>query len=294
LGIDTAEARTWESALTPFLDELPVHQAGSGEQNRLKILLALSRNAEDSHVLLIEEPENHLSFTSLNNLIAKISQKCASKQVIISTHSSYVLNKLGLDHLMLLSNHQVSRLNDLSSDTRDYFKKLPGYDTLRMVLARKVILVEGPSDELIVQRAYWDVHRRRPIEDGVDVLNVRGLAFKRFLDVAVLLQRRTVVVTDNDKFPEEVLKKYHPYSQYPYISICFSDDPDSWTLEPQLIDANTPEVISEILGRPANTTRQELITYMTRAQNKADCALSIHDSLTAIKMPEYILRAVND
>ena len=40
----------------------------------------------------------------------------------------------------------------------NYFKKLPGYDTLRLVLAKRVILVEGPSDELVVQRAYRDAH----------------------------------------------------------------------------------------------------------------------------------------
>lgn len=53
----------------------------------------------------------------------------------------------------------------LTPDTYSYFKKLPGYDTLRLILAHRVILVEGPSDDLIVQHAYKNVmeifHQRR-------------------------------------------------------------------------------------------------------------------------------------
>jgi hypothetical protein len=68
------------------------------------------------------------------------------------------------------------------------FKRLSGYDTLRMVLSKEVILVEGPSDDLVVQRAFRDARRVPPLEVGVDIISVRGLAFKRFLDIAVGLR----------------------------------------------------------------------------------------------------------
>ena len=61
-------------------------------------------------------------------------------------------------------------MKDLSQDTRDYFMKLPGYDTLRLIMSKRTILVEGPSDELIVQKAYKAQHGRLPLEDGVDVI----------------------------------------------------------------------------------------------------------------------------
>ena len=61
------------------------------------------------------------------------------------------------------------------------------------MLAKRVILVEGPSDEVVIQRAYRDAHGGRlPIEDGVDVISVRGLQAKRFLD----LVRTSVGVVD--------------------------------------------------------------------------------------------------
>ena len=46
-------------------------------------MLALERQAKDANIILIEEPENHLSFTSMNMLINKIREKCAGRQIII-------------------------------------------------------------------------------------------------------------------------------------------------------------------------------------------------------------------
>src|SRR5690606_14824630 len=144
----------------------------------------------EAQVILIEEPENHLSHSNMQKLINQISEKCEGKQLIITTHSTYVLNKLGLDKVVLMNNGKHITLRDLNEDTYNYFKKLPGYDTLRLLLADKAILVEGPSDELIVQKAYLQKHNRLPIEDGIDIITVRGLSFKRFLEIADLLKKQ--------------------------------------------------------------------------------------------------------
>jgi hypothetical protein len=36
-------------------------------------MLALTKKADDSHIILVEEPENHLSFSSLNMIMDRIS-----------------------------------------------------------------------------------------------------------------------------------------------------------------------------------------------------------------------------
>lgn len=291
MEINASQANQWESSLAPHLDSLPLHLAGSGEQNKLKILLALARKVEDAHLILVEEPENHLSFTSLNQLIEKISSKCEGRQVVISTHSSYVINKLGLDKLMLLSGDAVTRTTDLPVDTQDYFKKLSGYDTLRLVLAKAVILVEGPSDELIVQRAYLDKHGKRPIDDGIDVINVRGLSAKRFLDLAVPLKRRTAVVTDNDgDFVKNITDKYAGYGDYDFISIYASNDNALKTLEPQLVASAGLGTVNTVLGK-AFAADDEASKHMIA--NKTDSAVAFHDTTETVIWPQYVQDAVN-
>lgn len=101
---------------------------------------------------MLEEPENHLSHTRLNQLIKCISEQYAEKQILISTHSSFVANKLGLRKVMLLENLKIIKFSELSGDTYNFFKKVAGYDTLRMILCKKAILCEGDSDELVIQK----------------------------------------------------------------------------------------------------------------------------------------------
>jgi predicted ATP-dependent endonuclease of OLD family len=110
--------------------------------------------SEKCDIFLMEEPENHLSHTNLNRLINKIIEKSNGRQIIITTHSSFVLNKLGIDNTLMFNGKNSFRLNDLPKTTEAYFRKLPGYDTLRMILANKTLLVEGPSEQTAADRGW--------------------------------------------------------------------------------------------------------------------------------------------
>jgi putative ATP-dependent endonuclease of the OLD family len=289
LSIDISQRTTWERTLVPHVDDLPFQFVGNGEQSSLKVMLALSRKVEDSHIILVEEPENHLSFSSLNTLLERITRRCVGKQVLVTTHSSYVLNKLGIGNLILLGPAHGVPITELPSDTVDYFRKLPGYDTLRLVLAKCAILVEGPSDELVIQRAYRDTHSGRlPIEDGIDVISVRGLQAKRFLDIAVPLGKPVVVVNDNDGDIATIIAKYSDYDLHDFVRICIGEG-DERTLEPQMLAANGLAVMNKVLGKDY-TSKDDLLTHMKN--NKTACALAVFDSLVPIAMPQYIRDAV--
>ena len=89
---------------------------------------------------------------------------------------------MGLENLLLLDNHNIVRIAKL--DSAEFFKRIAGYDTLRLILCKKAILVEGDSDELVVQKAYMrNNNGRLPIQDGIDVISV-GTSFLRFLELA--------------------------------------------------------------------------------------------------------------
>jgi putative ATP-dependent endonuclease of OLD family len=254
-------------------------------------MLALERKVDDTNIILIEEPENHQSFSSMNILLKKIKDKCDGKQIIITTHNSFVLNKLGLDKLILISKGQQSRLENLPPDTQNYFKKLSGYDTLRLILAKKSILVEGPSDELIVQKAYQKKHNKLPIEGGVDVISVRGLSFKRFLDIAKELAIDVSVVTDNDgDYATKITQKYKDYSSLPNIHIFADSDNSASTLEPQIVKCNDLATLNGIF-ETTFTDKDSLSAYMI--ENKTECALKLFETEQDFVFPQYIQNAVS-
>lgn len=291
VSMDISQKTSWEANLTSYLDEIPFQNIGKGNQNILKILLALGKKkTKSSDVILIEEPENHLSFSTMNMLIELISNKWSEKQLIITTHSTFILNKLGIEKVILLSNNAQASLRNLSPETQRYFKKLPGYDTLRLILAKKSILVEGPSDELFVQKAYYQINQKLPIEDGIDVISVRGLSFKRFLEIAKLLGTEVRVVTDNDgDFSEKVENKYRDFFGIPNIRICYDKDNNCKTLEPQIVKVNELSLLNSVLNRGENT-KDDLIAYME--DNKAECALKIFEASEKLVIPEYIQNAI--
>lgn len=306
LSVDLSSKNAWETTLTTYLDDVPFHYVGKGEQCIVKTKLALShKKIQTVSLLLLEEPENHLSHTKLNQLIRDIQNSNSEKQVIISTHNSFVANKLGLENLILLNidtstnERKEMRLNELEEETKNYFAKLAGYDTLRLILCKKAILVEGDSDELVIQKAYRKAHDNKlPIQDQVDVISVRSLAFKRFLDIAKKLNQTAVVVTDNDgDFAKNITEKYEGYKDCSTIKICADSNNDLPTLEPQIVNANKDDlgVLKRILDLDEReySDEQSIIDYMRNPNNKTACALKIFDTTEEIKFPQYILDAIS-
>lgn len=297
VSVDLSAKNSWETSLMTYLADIPFHQIGKGEQCLIKTNLALAhKKTVESNIILIEEPENHLSHSMLNQLIKSINEKCEGKQILITTHSSFVANKLQLNNLILLHNQIETRLNTLKPDTFDFFSKLSGYETLRMILCKKAILVEGPSDELLIQRAYMDRHQGAlPIENGIDVISV-AMTFKRFLEVADILKKPIAVVTDNDgNYANNIVAKYKDYDKSETIKICADNRDELYTLEPQLVDANKDDLdtLRKVLGikKTEYKSFEAISDYMQK--DKAECALRIFNATESIKYPQYIQDAVN-
>ena len=303
ISVDLGTKNAWENSLVTQIDEIPFGYIGKGAQCVVKTELALThKRAQDASIILLEEPESHLSYSKLNQLIAAIEGKYSDKQIIISTHNSFVANKLNLNNIVLLDNHETVKIKDLAS--ADFFKKIAGYDTLRLILCKKAILVEGDSDELVVQKAYMQQNRGRlPIQDGIDVISV-GTSFLRFLEIANCLKRPTAVVTDNDGNVEALKRKYADYlgeNQKPFIKICFDETVDTGTLkigeadynyntlEPKMLKANNRDLFNGIFGTKY-TNDDDLRKHMK--QNKTECAMAIFDTTETIVFPDYILEAI--
>jgi predicted ATP-dependent endonuclease of OLD family len=289
LAMDQSSRSAWDLSVVPHVADLPFAMAGLGQQVMIKLALAMNRNSETARVVTIEEPENHLSHTSLNRLVSTISTlRGDNQQILMSTHSSYVLNRLGLDALRLVSDSGVRTFHDISAETVAYFRKLPGYDTLRLVLADRIVLVEGPSDEIVFERFYRDMYGKRPIEDGIDVLSMRGLSLKRCLELASELDKRCAALRDNDGHSVDDLRAdLGTYLDSARRQV-FIGSPDlGKTLEPQIQAVNEDAVLRRVLGI---TDRASVSTWMSN--NKTEAAIHIADTPESLVAPKYIADAV--
>lgn len=302
ISADLATSEDWRNRLITYVEEIPFHHIGKGEQSKIKTKIAISsKKNKKSDVILLEEPENHLSHTNLSNLLDSIKGCSNGRQLIVTTHSSYVANKLDLKNLILLSNYSAKRLGDLKLETQNYFKRLSGFETLRLILSKKAILVEGPSDELILQRAFNDKYGVLPIARNIEVISV-GTSSLRFLEIAGLLNLRVANVVDNDGDLDKLNKKYEKYysSDKSNIQICFEDKvykeqelgiKNLNTLEPCILRANQNNlnIFNNILNAEFRSVN-ELLKHML--DNKTEVALRIFESKNKINFPKYILEAI--
>lgn len=307
LSVELSSKNAWETSLITYLDDVPFHYIGKGEQCIIKTKLALGhKKTKEANIILLEEPENHLAHAKLNQLISEITDNCQDKQIIVSTHSSFVANKLGLKNLILLNGKKTVQLAHLTKETQSFFERLAGYDTLRLILCKKAILVEGDSDELIIQKAYMQSNNGKlPIQDEVDVISV-GTAFLRFLEIAERINKDVVVVTDNDGDISAVKKKYLNYidkNAKNHIKICYDETVDTGsllindrpfnynTLEPKLLKSNGLNLTNKILGKTYTSENiDELMKHMK--ENKTESALKFFEFAEVINFPAYILDAI--
>lgn len=288
----------WKRQMSVMIEGIPFENIGFGTQNSIKIELAIKNSKDQIKIVLMEEPENNLSYTNMAKLISHIVEN-DGKQVFISTHSSYVANKLDLGKLYLLQNGKIEPMSTLPEDTKNYFKKLPGYDTLRIILAEKVILVEGATEELIIQRAYLDEYGHLPISDGIDIIVVDSLAFKRYCDIAIEMNKKAIIVTDNDgNIQKNIKDKYVDYIGKANLFFVYETDKKLNTIEPSVLEVNCDndiptEVFKRVLskrGSMLSKNKQEILDFMSN--NKVEWALRVFDGSEKIQYPEYIKNAI--
>lgn len=290
LHMDQSASSSWEAAVIPQVGQVPFAMAGQGQQVKIKTALALQTTLNRTGFVLVEEPENHLSHTSLSTVVNSIEKLASGRQTFVVTHSSYVTNRLGLDKLHLMYRGRLSDFRALEDGTVKYFRKQSGYDTLRTVLARRLVIVEGPSDEMLFNRAYEDRAGVAPADEGVDVITY-GTQNKRPLELAHLLDRPAAVLRDVDKRTPRYWRDHaKPFLKEGVREMFVGDAKDGSTLEPQVTAANSSslDTLRTIVGCPAGAN---LVDHMT--EDKTEVAWLMATSSTKITYPPYFIEAID-
>jgi putative ATP-dependent endonuclease of the OLD family len=101
--VRSSQKASLEGDLIIVSDGIPVESKGRGQQSLIKTSFALQRGRGKSgiDVLMLEEPENHLSHGNMRALVENIAG-AGDKQVFVATHSSLICSRLGLRKAILL------------------------------------------------------------------------------------------------------------------------------------------------------------------------------------------------
>lgn len=274
-----------ETDLTIYEGNVSIDNKGKGKQCFIKTELALSRNDNDLEVILLEEPENHLSHTNMKKLVQKISSS-DDKQIFIATHSNLISTRLDLRKSILLNSTTTTplKLNDLPEDTAKFFIKAPDNNILEFILSKKVVLVEGDAEYILAEVLFKNATGEDLQNQDIHIISVDGTSFKRYLDIAKILDIKTAVVRDNDgKYQENCVDRY---SDYISDSIrVFSDSDNARSTFEICIYQDNEMICNELfeVGRRTLTVQEFMIG------NKAEVAYLLLDKKgSQIVPPQYI------
>ena len=290
-SVRTSSKSNLETDLRIIEGGVPLDLRGKGRQCQVKTDFALAKRTSNKlDVLLLEEPENHLSHTSTRRLIEKLSSS-SDRQIICATHSSMICSRLDLRKAILLgrSHGATAMLKNLSQSSALFFIKAPDNNVLEFALAKKVILVEGDADFILISALYQNHSDGATLEsDGVHVISVGGTCFKSYMELAKLLGVRTAVIRDNDRhFHENCVENYAGL----VTEKCqvFSDPDESlYTFEVSIYAAN--RLLCEELFALGRRTLTPL-EYMLG--NKTDAAFELLEKYgSKLVAPTYIQEAI--
>ena len=285
-GLRSGSSIDFENDLMIYENEVGIDSKGTGRQVFVKTDFALQRAGENVDAILIEEPENHLSPVNLRKLVQKVAET-RNGQLFITTHNSLISTRLELRNLLIMHEHggnKPTMLKDLSEETAKYFVKAPAAGIIEFSIASKVLLVEGPSEYMLLEGFYKSIAGHSPEDDDVHIIDVRGLSFKRYLEIARLTGGRVGVITDNDEdFQRNCIDKYADFSKDPNIEVFFDSDNGKRTFEIELYNVN-PTLCDNLFGNDAQT-------FMLK--NKTEAAYVLLSQDRSIAIPDYIKRAIN-
>lgn len=200
-----------------------VERNGLGRNNLLYIslilshLISISDNSNCFRIIAIEEPEAHLHPHLQEHLAKNIQTLTNSKlQIIITSHSTHITNKLGLENTVVvfndkekkeIVNHYIlnnfanakGKIDAAANNSIRYLSRFLDATKSTMFFARKLIFVEGIAEQTLLPIFFERTFGKTLQKEGISIVNVNGVSFEHFLKI---LENgyyiKCLVLTDSD------------------------------------------------------------------------------------------------
>ena len=267
LGVSSATFQAIIRNLRILLSDLALEgfepgRNGLGMNNILYIAILIeylrkrhSNAASAGQLILIEEPEAHLHPQLQAALLTALQD--TGVQVILSTHSTHFSSQAPLHTLVSLTRRQDASIgsSNLAKDTNlspEEIADLERYlDSTKsnLLFAKKVILVEGPTELFLIPAMVEAVDERSLEREGISVVSIYGVHFDVFAKLfqAGGLEKKCAIVADADLTPSDVDESFDPAEHAPQLDALNGDFVrvflGATTFERELVSVDTLRMI---------------------------------------------------
>lgn len=225
---------------------------GLGYRNLLLMLVLINSLAETEglslDILTVEEPEAHLCISNIRlmqGFLNAFTKQNEFVQLIYSTHSPELIGKVDLSNVVVIHQGKAFALSSvLSSEALKYLSKNPNVDIFNLLFAKKCILVEGLTEELLI-KAY--LRATGEIND-IEIISFHK-GYKEIIEIWLKINKNSSnklgIIRDFDD-QEKAKKEHEKYNTYGNIMVATTE---AYTLEPEIVNAgNNVEVLKKQYG----------------------------------------------
>ena len=277
-----------------------LYQKGLGQRNLIYILIlfAYYKSCGDTfNLCCIEEPEAHLSVNNLRlvrDFIEKSSSNSGSLvQTIISTHNPSIINKLKLSNVLAFTGEKAISLSDTPTKLVDYLRKRPNFDILKLLFANKVILLEGPTEEMLIS-TYLS---KQPALNDIDIIPIGQRGYATFLDIWLALNKdnqnkKIGVVRDYDN--SDAAKAKHDAYDTAHANVTVRTT-TNYTLEIDLVEAeDNLALLSDLFEMEGDldAVSKHMINGKTARMLDVCDAMVDQENPLDIKLPAHIAEVI--
>lgn len=240
-------------------------QVGLGTSNIMSMACELllydnnnnNKETQRSSFLLIEEPEAHVHAQRQLKVIQALERDAekGSHQIIITTHSPLLASVVKLSNIVMLKNgtpySMAAGNTKLNEDDYRYLEKYLDATKANLFFARSVLIVEGPSEELLLPTIAGLIGKSFT-DYGTSIVNVRGTGLRRYANIFQRensehgLDIRVGCITDRDIMPNCapmicIDEEYGDETKWP--------EKRRWRVENDFTEEEKAEYISAIIAK---------------------------------------------
>lgn len=178
----------------------------------------------------------------------------------------------------------------------EFFVRADDNAFLQLLLSKKVFLVEGATEFLLLPMFYQQIIGNTIEEDGISVISCNGISYKRYLEIAKATDKKIAVVTDNDKKAHKITEAVSFNQVNSLQHIFMGATVDEWTWEACVYKENKT-ILDGMIDVQAGATYKfhdkDYGAVLGKMLNsKVDVAYQMLTSGKTFAVPQYIKDAI--